>query len=47
MIKKNNPLSIVRQCRLLDLCRSAVYFRPAEPSEEEPEIKRLIGMALT
>jgi putative transposase len=47
MIKKNNPLSIVRQCRLLDLSRSAVYCRPAEPSEEEPEIKRLIDIIHT
>ena len=47
MIKKNKPLSIVRQCRLLDLNRSGLYYKPAEPCEEEPEIKRLIDIVHT
>ena len=47
MIKKNEPLSIVRQCRLLDLNRSGLYYKPAEPCEEEPEIRRLIDVIHT
>ena len=42
MIKKSEPLSITRQCRLLDLHRSGVYYKPAAPHEDEFEIMRLI-----
>ena len=42
MIKKNQPLPITRQCRLLDLHRSGVYYKPAAPHEDEFEIMRLI-----
>ena len=47
MIKKNETLSIVRQCRLLNLNRSGMYYKPAEPCEEEHEIKRLIDVVHT
>ena len=47
MIKRNKPLSIVRQCRLLDLNRSGLYYKPAEPCEEELEIRRLIDITHT
>ncbi len=47
MIKKDNPLSIVRQCRLFDLNRSGLYYKPAVPSDEEYEIKRLIDVIHT
>ena len=47
MIKKKNALSIVRQCRLLNLNRSGLYYKPAEPCEEEPEIRRLIDIIHT
>jgi len=47
MITKNEPLSIVRQCRLLDLNRSGLYYKPAAPCEEEPEIRRLIDIIHT
>ncbi len=42
MIKKNETLSIVRQCRLLDLHRSGIYYKPSAPHEDEFEIMRLI-----
>jgi putative transposase len=42
MIKKSEPLSITRQCRLLDLHRSGVYYKSAAPHEDEFEIMRLI-----
>ena len=35
MIKKENKLSVRRQCELLHLNRSSVYYTPKEPSEEE------------
>jgi putative transposase len=47
MIKKNEPLSVVRQCRLLEVSRSSVYYKPAAPCEEEPEIKRLMDIIHT
>jgi len=47
MIKKNETLSVVRQCRLLGLNRSGVYYKPAEPCEDESEIRRLIDIVHT
>ncbi len=42
MIKKNKPLSIVRQCKTLDIHRSRIYYKPVEPDSDELEIMRLI-----
>ena len=46
MIKRNNEsngqLSIVKQCRLLDLHRSSVYYQAAPESEENLELMMLI-----
>ena len=42
MIKKNETLSVVRQCRLLDLNRSGIYYKPAASNEDDFEIMRLI-----
>jgi putative transposase len=42
MIKKTNLLSIAGQCRLLRLNRSGIYYKPAEPHEDEFEIMRLM-----
>ncbi len=47
MIKKKNQLSIVRQCRLLDVSRSSIYYQSAEPDPEEAEIMRLIDVIHT
>lgn len=47
MIKKDNLVSIMRQCRLFDLNRSGLYYKPAAPCEEEYEIKRLIDVIHT
>ena len=35
MIRKNSDLSVRRQCELLDIHRSSVYYEPKEPSEEQ------------
>ena len=40
MIKKNHHLSIVRQCRLLDVSRSGYYYQPARPTDEEQKLMR-------
>ena len=36
-IKTNEALSVRRQCELLGIQRSTVYYKPAEPSEEQRE----------
>jgi putative transposase len=35
-------LSVVRQCRLLDISRSGLYYRPVEISEEELTLMKMI-----
>ena len=40
--KANNPLSISRQCELLDLYRSGYYYRPATESELNLYLMELI-----
>lgn len=42
MINRNDKVSIVRQCRLLDLHRSGVYYQVAEESEDNLSLMRLI-----
>ena len=38
----NHDLSVVRQCRLLEVNRSSVYYRPRELSRENEKLMRLI-----
>ena len=38
----NHDLSVVRQCRLLEVNRSSVYYRPRELSLENEKLMRLI-----
>jgi len=48
IVRGYERLSLVRQCALLGLSRSSVYYRPAEPDAEElapPEAGRG-GLAL-
>ena len=40
MIKRNHPLSITRQCGLLDVTRSTFYYKQKAPSQEELFIMR-------
>lgn len=47
MIKKESQLSVVRQCRLLDIHRSGVYYQPAPPDNETWELMRLIDVIHT
>jgi len=42
MIDKGNKLSVTRQCHLLDLSRSFVYYTPAPLSAKEMELMRQI-----
>ena len=35
MVAKDDPLTVKRQCELLDVNRSSVYYKPAEPTAEE------------
>ena len=40
-------LSVVRQCELLDISRSSVYYNPVEASEYELGLMGLINCSLT
>ena len=42
MINKNDKVSIVQQCRLLDLHRSGIYYQTAKESEDNLSFMRLI-----
>lgn len=42
MICKNHPLSIVQQCRLLDVNRSGYYYQPATQTEDDLKLMRVI-----
>ena len=42
MIKSNHRLSIVRQCRLLDVNRSGYYYQPVKQTEDELKLMRAI-----
>ncbi len=48
MIEKDNELvSVLRQCELLGLCRSSVYYEKKEPDEYDLELMRLIDEQYT
>ena len=40
---KNNKLSITKQCELLDINRSNLYYKPVTTSQEDLDILKLIG----
>jgi putative transposase len=42
MIAKEADLSVVKQCELLGLNRSNLYYHPVKPDEEELVVMRLI-----
>ncbi len=42
MINRNYSLSLVKQCRLLDLARSGIYYRPKPDSHTDLKLMRLI-----
>ena len=43
MVDKNNgSLSIVRQCRLLGIHRSGIYYRPRPESQQNLDIMRML-----
>ena len=42
MVDSRHPsLSVVRQCQLLDISRSGLYYQPVEVSEEELTLMKL------
>jgi putative transposase len=42
MIDKKSPLSMSRQCQLLDVHRSGLYYQPRQESEENLAIMRML-----
>ena len=42
MINRTHALSLVKQCRLLDVARSTAYYRPVPLSSEELALMRRI-----
>jgi putative transposase len=42
MIDKEHPLPITKQCHILQLARSSVYYEPAPVSDEDRELMRTI-----
>jgi putative transposase len=42
MIDKDDELSLVKQCQLLGLNRSSLYYQPVSPAEEELLLLRLL-----
>ena len=43
MVDRRHPsLSVVRQCRLLDISRSGLYYQPVEVSEEDLTVMKMI-----
>ena len=42
MIDKGDQLSVTRQCNLLGLSRSGIYYKPVRPSEQAMELMRRI-----
>ncbi|PXW79999.1 hypothetical protein C8R34_1552 [Nitrosomonas sp. Nm84] len=43
MIDRTHGLSLVKQCRLLDVARSTAYYRPAPLSAQVLALMRRIG----
>jgi putative transposase len=42
MINREHPLPITKQCRLLNLCRSGIYYMSVPVSEKDRDLMRLI-----
>jgi putative transposase len=42
MINRNDPLPITKQCHILDLSRSSVYYIPVQLPDKDRELMRLI-----
>ena len=42
MIDKGDQLPVTRQCKLLGLSRSGIYYKPVRPSEQAMELMRRI-----
>ena len=42
MIIREHPLPLTQQCRILNLCRSGVYYLPIPVSDEDRQLMRLI-----
>ena len=42
MINRDDPLPITKQCHILELSRSSVYYIPAQLPDKDRELMRLI-----
>lgn len=40
--KENKEIALKKQCELLGICRSSLYYKPSRPSEEDLEMMRKI-----
>ena len=47
MIGPDEALSIRRQCRLLEVNRSSIYYEPKGPDDEELALMRRLGGGFT
>jgi len=47
MVDKSDKISITRQCELLSINRTTLYYKSVSPSPEELNIKRLIDVIYT
>jgi HTH-like domain len=42
MINRKDPLPVTKQCHILELSRSSVYYMPTQVSDKDAELMRLI-----
>ena len=42
MIEKNNSVSLTRQCQMLEISRSSLYYKPAPVNETDLRLMKLI-----
>ena len=42
MINRDHPLPLAKQCRMLSLSRSGIYYMPVLLSDRDKELMRLI-----
>ena len=42
MIEKNNSVSLTRQCQILEISRSSIYYKPVPVNETDQRLMKLI-----
>lgn len=46
LVLRNDKITVTRQCELLDINRTSVYYEPSKPSDEEIELEELVKSKL-